>query len=235
MPVQLPSSCPHDLGPGTTVCLRCRQAEREAARARQQRVFGLGAVVVVIAGLLGSAAIGAVRGAHQTTEASAETVTQQGETGAPAVAATPLVAAAPAAAHSATPAAAPRTPPAFAPGLPVLKVAEGHTELPDGLAVERNGDQAVVSFDTPLARTRRRDKVEQVVRATLPALYGGSADSALARIPAGQLSEGDLLADVVPRGIRIPLSSGAIVLALETRPGQDGPLVVRYRARAVAR
>lgn len=226
MPAQSNPSCNHDIGPGITVCLRCRQAERQAARARQQRVLGAGAAVVVIAALLGSAAVGAARGVRHTPEAAAPGVAQQGEVLAPAeehpVAESAPVAPAPVVTASGT-------------GLPSLVIAEGHTPLRDGLAVDRKGEEAVVSFDTPATRTRRRDKVEQVVRATLPQLYGPAASAALARIPEGAMSQGDLLTAVVPAGIRIPLATGAIALSLETRPGQDGPLVVRYRARVVAR
>lgn len=236
MPAQSSPSCSHDIGPGITVCLRCRQAERQAARARQQRVLGAGAAVVVVAALLGSAAVGAARGVRHAPDAAAPAAVQQGEVVLPAneqPAATPAVA---------TPAPAAAIPTSPAPviagsgnGLPSLVIAEGHTALQDGLAVDRTGGEAVVSFDTPATRTRRRDKVEQVVRATLPVLYGPSVSAALAKIPDGAMSQGDLLTDVVPTGIRIPLATGAIALSLETRPGQDGPLVVRYRARVVAR
>lgn len=228
MPHQSRPSCPHDLGPGITVCLRCRSAERETARARQQRMLGVAAAVVVVAALLGSAAVGAARGVRHTpavatTAVAASTVAQQGDAVAPASEPIP----APTASAASKPSSAVRA------GVASLVIAEGHTALRDGLSVDRKGDEAVVSFDTPATRTRRRDKVEQVVRATLPTLYGPVAKDALDRIPERTMSRGDLLTEVVPAGIRIPLATGAIALSLETRPGQDGPLVVRYRARVV--
>ncbi len=47
VPSTSPASCPHDLGRGTTVCLRCRQESRDAARAYQQRMVALGGVIVM--------------------------------------------------------------------------------------------------------------------------------------------------------------------------------------------
>ena len=49
-----------------------------------------------------------------------------------------------------------------------LKVPTGRTELGDSMYVERGGDSAVVHFDTEMGRTRRRDKFEATLRATLP-------------------------------------------------------------------
>jgi hypothetical protein len=105
----------------------------------------------------------------------------------------------------------------------------------DGVVVERMGDSAIVSFDTPLIRTRRRDKFEGFVRETLPMLYGARADSLLATIPDGELAVGgDLLTELPVRGIQLAMANGWVLeLWPETRPGKDGLLVVRYRTKIV--
>lgn len=124
-------------------------------------------------------------------------------------------------------------PSAVLPGAPLVPVvAEGRTELPDGLYAERKGGTVYVHFDTPLARTRRRDKLEHVIRATLPTVFGPTADSALARIPAGQLTaEQNPVTELPAKGMWVPLRNGwTLAVWPETRPGQDGPLVVSYRA-----
>lgn len=120
------------------------------------------------------------------------------------------------------------TPAAAQPPAPV--VAAGRTALQGGIIVER-GDSVVVHFDTPVYRTRRRDKFEHVVRTTLPAVYGALADSALAALPMGELAAaGNLLTEIPASGVQLPPAQGwAITLWPGTRPGQDGPLVVRYR------
>jgi hypothetical protein len=94
-----------------------------------------------------------------------------------------------------------------------------------------------LTFDTPKARTRRPEKFEQFVRMTLPSIYGKKVDSALATIPSGSLAhQGDLLTELPSRGMRIPVDSAwEIRVFPETRKGVEGPLVVRYRALAVAR
>jgi hypothetical protein len=112
-------------------------------------------------------------------------------------------------------------------------IGEGRSTLRDGIVAERRGDEVTVEFDQPLSRTRRPEKFETVVRVTLPQIYGVTADSALAAIPAGALvpREG-LLTQLPERGITIPLRDGlSLHVWPETRPGQEGPLVVRYRAK----
>src|SRR3954462_10820384 len=61
-------TCPHDLGPGTTVCLRCRQEQRDAARTRQQQMLGVCGVAAM--GLLGIYVMGAsaANAWHTTTK-----------------------------------------------------------------------------------------------------------------------------------------------------------------------
>ena len=76
---------------------------------------------------------------------------------------------------------------------------------------------------------------EQFVRATLPLIYGRSATDALSKIPDGGLAaQGDLFAELPQKGMRIPVGDAwTIRLFPETRPGNDGPLVVRYRVSVV--
>ena len=93
------------------------------------------------------------------------------------------------------------------------------------------GRTVAVHLDTPATRTRRRDKFERMVRATLPAVFGATADSALAAVPAGSLaSTGDLLTELPTRGLRLATPNGTLALWPATRPGRDGPLVVTYVA-----
>jgi hypothetical protein len=115
----------------------------------------------------------------------------------------------------------------------VLMVREGRSELPGDLIVERKGDSVVVDFDTQSGRTRRRDKFEQMVRTTLPLVYGPRAQSLLSTIPEGSLmGGGDLLTELPVRGLHFPMPEGwTLDLWPETRPGRDGPLVVSYRAK----
>jgi len=224
--------CQHEIGPGTSVCLRCRQEERELARARQRHVlmrFGAIAGGLAVVAVVGNAAVSALRTSRAKGEkaplqllasTSTSTVRQQG-----APVATPGTRAA---TPAGTPAAAPRPSAAF-----TLKVPEGRTGLRDSMYVERTDDSAVVHFDTELARTRRRDKFETTVRVTLPVLYGALADSMLAALPAGAITgDRDLVSEVAVRGVRLAIpTGGTLELWPVTRPGRDGPLVVGYRAR----
>ncbi len=248
------ATCPHDLGKGTTVCLRCRQERRDADRARQQQLLGLSGVAAM--GLIGLYVIGASAAsafradqrpdsAHVAPRASviATSVNQGREVtlqGNAAVAtasvhapvAAPVSAPAPMALASA-PASAP------APAAPALRppfaliVREGRTALPDSIIAERGGDSVIVDFDTQATRTRRRDKFEDVVRRTLPLVYGATVDSVLRAIPAGGIIGGvDLLTELPRQGAHLKVAAGwTLDLWPETRPGQDGPLVVGYRAR----
>jgi hypothetical protein len=101
--------------------------------------------------------------------------------------------------------------------LPLVPV--GRTALRDTMVADRAGDTVRVSFDLALARTRRPDKFEAIVRSTLPQVYGALADSALATLP--------------ETGFHIPIAGGrTIAVWPETRIGRDGPLVVAYRAVA---
>ncbi|MDQ4080248.1 MAG: hypothetical protein M3125_05765 [Gemmatimonadota bacterium] len=115
-------------------------------------------------------------------------------------------------------------------------IGEGQSDFRDGIVAVRGGAEVKVFFDTPLTRTRRPEKFEAVVRATLPQIYGAAADSALAGIPVGALvpREG-LVTDLPVQGLAIPVRDGVTLRVWpETRPGQEGPLVVRYRATVAA-
>ena len=246
----LPSAvCTHDLGYGTSVCLRCRQEQRDAARARQQRLIALSGVAAM--GLLGIYVMGASAANAWHTKSTTDTirvparasvvassvnggadVKQQGQSPAvepspapPMVAATPIVA-------SAAVASVAVAMPALKPPLDLI-MGEGRTDLTESLIAERGGDSVIVDFDTPDTRTRRRDKFERVVRQTLPMVYGARVDSVLRAIPEGGIVGGaDLLTELPKRGVHLKVADGwTLDLWPETRPGQDGPLVVSYRAR----
>lgn len=227
--------CPHDIGPGTSVCLRCRQEERELARARQRRsLTRAGAILggLIVVAVLGNALVSALRTSSAKrgkeplqllASTSTSTVRQQG---------------APATTSATAPAGSAASPAKIAPDVKpapkfTLKVPEGRTGLRDSMYVERTADSVVVHFDTELGRTRRRDKFETTLRITLPVLYGTLADSMLAALPEGAITGGrDLVSEVAVRGVRLAIpTGGTLELWPVTRPGRDGPLVVGYRAR----
>jgi hypothetical protein len=116
---------------------------------------------------------------------------------------------------------------------PPLKpiVAQGRTALRDGLVAVRTGDTVTVHFDTPLLRTRQPQKFEQLVRATLPSIYGAAVEAVLATVAAGDLIRGvDPTATASTHGVYLPLAAGwSLALWPQTRPGRDGPLIVTYR------
>jgi hypothetical protein len=113
----------------------------------------------------------------------------------------------------------------------MLIIPPGESPLPDGVTAFRDDAVVTVAFDTPLARTRVAEKFERFVRATLPAVFGSGADSALAKLPIGALaSQGNLITELPSTGVRIPVGSvWEIRVYPETRKGLDGPLVIRYR------
>lgn len=214
------ASCPHDRGPGTTICLRCRaDSHRTAAAARQRLAIQAGIAVLCVAAVvaIGSSAL-ASRG--NATVAG-------GESGGAAGGTPPTLAAA--AADAAT------SPSASAASNGAPLIGDGRTDLGEGTYAVRSGRVIVVHFDTPQRRTRRRDKFERVVRETLPAVYGTPAQHALEAVPEGGLITGaDLLTELPSRGVTLPARDGiAITLYPGTRAGQDGPLAVRYRVAVV--
>lgn len=235
--------CMHEHRPGTTVCLHCRHAARGVARQRRKRLMLRGGGVAVIAttvgavGVLSAAAIRAHTSPHKPEHrvASASLAPRDSEMS-PATSVgskppTPV----PAAAIVAAPQPALSVAHSKAPFTPV--VLQGQSTLPDGLMAVRADSLVTVSFDTPMIRTRIPAKFERLVRATLPAVYGRSIDSVLSKIPEGGIaSQGDLVSELPTRGVRIPVNAEwTIALYPETRPGQDGPLVVRYRVSVVGK
>lgn len=128
------------------------------------------------------------------------------------------------------PAPAARSAPAAAPL--IAMVPEGTSPLADSMTVVRQGETMVVHFDTELGRTRRPEKFDAIVRATLVQIYGSAAESMLASVAPGTIArDGELLTDLPTRGIRLRAADGStLALWPVTRPGRDGPLVVSYRA-----
>jgi len=229
-------SCPHDLRPGTAVCLRCQHAERGVKRAKQHQMLARGAAAVL------SLAVIAATGVAAATALRARAGTQGAAPGAgqsSAPAATDTSGAADATepdptAASAAPASDLPTPAVAATGSVAPIVPLGRTFLRDTMVADRAGDTVRVSFDLVLARTRRPEKFEGIVRSTLPQVYGALADSALRALPWGAVARaGDLVTTLPERGFHIPVAGGrTIAVWPETREGRDGPLVVAYRAVA---
>jgi hypothetical protein len=216
----IPRDCPHDLRPGTTVCLRCRKEARAVAQARTRRnaiMIGVPAFVVVVLG-----AMVAIRLTARPAQAAASAPAKQEVVVAPP----PVV--------PAVDSVRPKGPP-----IPPLtpKIAQGRTALGDGMFAERSDTGVTVYFDSPMTRTRRADKFERIVRLTLPVIFGPTADSVLAAVPNGALAGGaDLLTELPSRGVHLPLPDGwALDLWPSTRVGRDGPLVVNYRAAVTLR
>ncbi len=270
MPQRVPDPCHHDLRPGTTVCLHCRRAARDARIAHRNRILGQVAVVAVVIGVVAAGARAGLAAYRQgalpavpqlmaaTTKALVESLPGSTPAPAPAVAqqpdsatprpdsalgmsaAVPVIPvgapAAPAVSESGpmAPAAVPPAPVSAAlPATPAPPlVMDGRTELEGGMFAIRAGDTVTVYFDTPEARTRRPDKFEQIVRATLPAIHGSTADSILGALaPGALLGSADLVNDLPTRGVHLRSSDGrALTLWPETRAGRDGPLVVSYRS-----
>jgi hypothetical protein len=107
---------------------------------------------------------------------------------------------------------------------------QGRTVLTDSIYAIRAGDSVVVNFDTFGNRTRRADKFEQIVRTTLPMVYGRRVAPALDSIPSGSLLPSrDVIGELAAEGIHLRLDNGTrIRLWPRTRASNDGPLVVSY-------
>jgi hypothetical protein len=233
--------CTHERRPGTTVCLRCRHDARIAARDRIRRLTFRGlAATIVAATVITAATLGgtAIRGRNAGKQSSASAPAAAGVIVAPgtdSLAADSAARGTRARPDTTSPTATTVIPTrAPAPIAPIVRI--GESPLRDGITANRTDSGVVVSFDIQLTRTRRAEKFEQIVRTTLPAIYGPVADSALARIPEGGLArQGDLLSELPTRGVRIPLTPPwEIRVYPETRSGSGGPLVVRYRATLVS-
>jgi len=220
----LEATCQHERRPGTTVCLRCRHEARVAARGKQRALFMRVGGFVVFGGVvitLGTIAFVKSRSrvspqqvaAAQPVQVAAantpDSVTQAGE-----------------AVANGTVAPAAETAPALVPVLP-----PGVTKLPEGAAVLVTDTLVAVDFDEMMLRTRRPAKFEDFVRHTLPLIYGEPVQRALSRMADGDIaSQGDLIKELPHTGIRIPLDSARVLTVWpETRRGEDGPLVIRYR------
>ncbi|HET7585294.1 MAG TPA: hypothetical protein VFK13_10310 [Gemmatimonadaceae bacterium] len=250
-----PDTCPHELRPGTTVCLRCRREARRASRARLRRTLArLVAVAVVLGGISAlvvrfrprpgettlvatgalpvdsaadsSAAQGA--GAITTAARVREAGGQVGTTSGGEVDAAAAATPSPSRSDSVARSEGART---SVTG-PASIIPEGRTELGEGVFAVRQGGTVTVTFDTPSTRTRRRDKFERVLRETLPRVFGAVGDSALHRNQISDLlGDLDLVTEIAPRGLRLSIPDGrTLAIWPGTRPGRDGPLVVSYRA-----
>lgn len=237
--------CPHDVGPGIPVCLRCRKENRVATRERRRRALFATAAITLGVATIGAA--GAAGMLDSELRAAGFAVPQAVETARPTTSEPePAAESAPAVVPDSTPVvslvsdvsentlvsvASVTTPP-----VPELAptIGEGRTSLRDGVVVERSGDEITVHFDTPLTRTRRPEKFEGILRATLPQIFGASVDSALTTMPVGTLvPPHGLTTDLPTQGLYVPLPGGSTLRVWpETRPGEDGPLVVRYRVLA---
>ena len=201
------TTCPHGKRAGTTVCLYCRQEARMASRQRRNRAVGR----AMLYALGGAAVVALIVGG--------------------------IIAVAPRARAVDTVAAAP-PPPVVTPAArnePAVRpiIGEGRTELGDSVFAERAGADVTVHFDTELLRTRLDEKFERIVRMTLPKVYGPEVGARLDSVSPGQFVRGgNLLTDLPTKGIALALPARGRTLMLYpmTRPGQDGPLVIAYRA-----
>ncbi len=233
--------CNHERRPGTTVCLHCRHAERLAAGERRKKLMLRGTAAAIVIGLVcvtTIASAAALRGRFtskgeapvkviSTTEGPDKLVTPPTSAAptSPAPSQPPSATVTPVAQSGGVPQGVPATAP-FSPTIP-----PGETILRDSVLAFRTDSGVTVSFDRPMTRTRRPDKFEAFLRATLGQIYGAPADSALAHVPGGAIAQqGDLLSELPTRGIRIPVSDAWVIAVYpQLRQGKDGPLVIRYR------
>ena len=126
---------------------------------------------------------------------------------------------------------APETPTPSAPPKAASLLGQGRTTLTDSIYAVRTGDSVLVNFDTHGNRTRRADKFEQMLRTTLPLVYGRRITSSLESVPAGSLLPSrDIVGELTSQGVHLTLDNGVkISLWPQTRSSADGPLVVAYR------
>jgi hypothetical protein len=194
-------------------------------------------VTFIAVGVVGASTFRQMAGGTKSDSAPAA----QADTSAVTAAPMPHVdSSAPPAAPEVTPQAQPQTPPPISePVLPATPFApaipRGETMLADSVIAVRSDSDVVVDFDRPMLRTRRPDKFEQFVRTTLESVYGAPAAAVIRKLPNGAIAaQGDLLKELPTRGVRIPVDASWVIrLFPETRQGQDGPLVIRYRVRLV--
>lgn len=238
--------CTHERRPGTTVCLHCRHAERIAAGERRKKLMwrgAAGAVVLVVIGVTGAMSATAIRGRLATRNIIGQPVLlASSDSAKDSTASAPTAPVAPVAAQQGN---APPTPVATPVPAPVAHgraplspaIPQGETMLADSVLANRVDSTVTLSFDRPMLRTRIPEKFEHFLRVTLTEVYGRAVDSALVKIPEGALAaQGNLLNDLPTRGIHIPVNDGwKLSIYPELRPGQDGPLVVRYHVAVVAK
>ena len=109
-------------------------------------------------------------------------------------------------------------------------LSQGRTTLADSIFAMRSGDSVIVNFDTKGNRTRRADKFEQMVRTTLPMVYGRQIAPMLDSVRQGSLFPSrDIVGDLTTEGLHLRLDNGTkIALWPQTRQSTNGPLVVAY-------
>ena len=232
-------NCTHDRGRGTTVCLRCRHEQAQASSRRRQKFFmqflGLASIVAIL-GVAGASAASSLRNGTETTSAGSITVQEKRPATAAKVspsktAAAPVVQQA-AAPPVATP--APDTTPAVVAPRPAARggfvLVEGQTQLTDSIYAIRSGDSVIVNFDRFGYRTRRSDKLETSLRATLPLIYGRSATAFIDTLKPGHLvTERDVVGTLATAGMLVTLDNGTEVrVRVLTRTGRDGELAIGY-------
>jgi hypothetical protein len=232
--------CPHDVGPGIPVCLRCRKENRVATRERRRRaLFATAAIALAVATISAAGAAGLLDSELRAAGFVIPPIAASPEQTLPPPVATVAAIEAPHVVASASPdstvvsTASVTIPPAAE---LAATIGEGRTSLRDGIVAERRGDEVTVQFDTPVTRTRRPEKFEGILRATLPQIYGARVDSALLAMPSGTLvPPHGLTTDLPAQGLYVPVPGGPTLrIWPETRPGEDGPLVVRYRVLVVS-
>ena len=234
-PPQVSVICTHERRPGTTVCLHCRHAARLSARVKRKRLLLRGgAVAIVIGTFIAAGTVGAtaIRGKSAERKASVAAKPMPAEVVAVGVGVSSADSSA-----ATVPAPVQQGDVADhgdAPLHPIVPT--GAAPLRDGMSTLRADSVVTVLFDTPGARTRIPEKFERLVRETLPAIYGRGVDSVLAKMPQGAIAKQGLLAsELTANGVLIPIGNvWSIRVFPETRPGQDGPLVVRYRVSVVS-
>lgn len=248
--------CTHERRPGTTVCLLCRQEARVAASDRRNKLIlrGTAAAIVVAVLALGLSNTKSLREWTTTrpaspSESAAKTTDDTAAAAAPAATTAPaadsvIPQGGTAATSAPTPAnatvtSAPTTPvaPSASAAVPPVTptIGVGVTALGGGATATRSDTAVLVAFDTPELRTRTPEKFERFLRTTLAQIYGRQVETQLASIPLGKITaQGNLLYELPTRGIRLPAEAGwHLEVFPEIRPGDEGPLVVRYRVSVV--
>jgi hypothetical protein len=232
--------CPHDVGPGIPVCLRCRKENRVATRERRRRaLFATAAIALGVATIGAAGAAGLLDSELRAAGFVIPQSAARSEQTLPPPVATvtavdaPVVVALASSDSTVVSTASVTIPPAAE---LAATIGEGRTSLRDGIVAERRGDDVTVHFDTPVTRTRRPEKFEGILRATLPQIYGTRVDSALIAMPVGTLvPPHGLTTDLPTQGLYVPVPGGPTLrIWPETRPGENGPLVVRYRVLVVS-